>query len=497
MRLTSLAGVVLAAAAAAAPVRGQVKEPPSKKAATSPGGKLSDEAAAAAVLKKKFAYCKKTGDCKSYLIEKEKRKKIKPTAELKPASATPGKPSPAPPAGRSRAGGPSDRTMPDEPAEARGSPAGRAMGEPSWAPPPTAEQAEAVRQEAAQRRESTLSRAAGAADTMRRAFLPADEAAGPGPGGPARRLPSAPEERRSDFASGEPRTVPEMALAAREGFAATFRDQGLKVGAGPRGEPAILRADGAAASPADLDRLRTALSADPAALRRRPDFFEVLPREKFSDLKRDYSSRPDLRASVFKDIGMTARERDFQWSASCSGLSGACNPHASRRSYLKGQDVAPEDLDAVWSAAQEEIFDEDEDDDWGEYTEEERRLAAAEDLAEEKLGAGRARGPTFGSLLARMGDLAREVGTAAGWTPATAGDPAEVRGADAGSNGEGEPIFVSGADAAAPGGASAAVPGPPPSLEGRRAANRGWLYVLAGAAAAGLLLGGLRLKNRA
>lgn len=513
MRLPSLAGVVLAAAAVAAPAWGQLEGRQKKTPVNSigEGGELSDEAESA-MLKKVFQYCKETGDCAPYFNEKEKRLSQAPNAAPEPARLSPRKPPPTArtsPARRPRGEALPGKNMPEEPSLPPGAPVGQAMGEPTWAPPPTVERAALMREDAEERRERTLSRAAGAADTMRRSFLPADETAGPGPAGPEGRGAAASEEARTDPAAIEPGTVAEMALAAREGYAATFRDQGLKVGAGPRGEPAILRADGAAASPADLARLKTALSSEPAALRRRPDFFEVLPREKFSDLKQDYAARPELRATVFRDIGMTARNRDFQWSASCSGLSGACNPYVAQRSYHRGQDVPPEALAAVWTAAQEEIIaadaDEDadegadegadEDDGWGEYTEEDRRLAAAEDLAEEMLARGRARGPNLGSLLARMGELAREVGTAAGWAPATARDGVAHAGFVAGPVGEKAPINDSGAGAAATGRPSAVVPGPPPAPEGRRAANRNWFYLPAAAGVAGLLFFGLRRKS--
>lgn len=499
MRLPRLAGVVLAAAA---PAWGQVSdlktseprsptEANSKELPSKPGGGAKGEpldADAAAELKKKFISCKKTGDCKPYLLEKEKIKKKKPILDAEPAPA-PVKPSAPPAAGRPREDAPVAEAAAGAPPEVRAPSSAEAMGEVSAAPPPSAERTESMRQEAGQRRELTWSRAAGAADTMRRSFLPADGTAGPKPGGPPA------EEARRDSPSTEPWSVQEMALAASKGYAATFRDQGLKVGAGPRGEPAVLRADGEAASPADLSRLRAALSAEPAAPRRRPDFFEVLPRERFADLKRDFAARPELRATVFRDIGMTAGQRDFQWSATCSGLSGGCNPLAGQGSYRKGQDVPPEDLDAVWDAAQEDIFSEDaeEDDGWGEYTEEERRLAAEADLAEEMLSAGRARGPNLGSLLARMGDLARDVGEAAGWAPAAAGAPGDgvsgpVRERTSGSS-------ASGPGTAAPKTASSTVPVAPPAPEGRTAAGRGWLYVLA-AAVSLLVLAGLRRRQR-
>lgn len=504
MRLFRLAGVVLAAAVPSwgqvvehtpseprAPEEASFKKLPSKTGGATKSIPLDEDAAAAAVLKKKFLYCKKTGDCKPYLLEKEKYKQDKPN-KLEPVDVSPETPSlpPAPAAGRSRGAAPSGGAIPGVPREVQPSLAGDPMGEASTVPPPSAERTEAMRQEAGQRRELTWSRAAGAADTMRRDFLPADETAGPKPGGPPA------DEDRAASPPDAPWTVPEMALAASKGYAATFRDQGLKVGAGPRGEPAILRADGAAASPSDLARLRTALSSDPAAMRRRPDFFEVLPREKFADLKQDFAARPELRATVFRDIAMTARERDFQWSASCSSLSGGCNPLAGQGSYRKGQDVAPEDLDAAWNAAQEDIFDADEDDGWGEYTEEERRLAAEADLAEKMLGAGRARGPALGTLLSRMGELARDVRDAAGWAPAAAGERADARGGLDGPVVEGEPVHAaSGEGAAATARPAVVLPGPPPVPEGR-AAGRGWLYVLAAAAgAAGLLVVGLRRRT--
>lgn len=498
MRLPRLAGVVVAAAV---PAWGQVEdlkpsEPRSPKEASSevsfskPGGgakslPADDDAAA---LRKKFLLCKKTGDCKPYLLEKEKIRKVKPILDPAPAAPAPVKPSAPPPAGRSREEAPAGEAAAAAPPEVRAA-AGEAIGEASTAPPPSAERTESMRQEAGQRRELTWSRAAGAADTMRRGFLAADETAGPKPGGPPA------QEARPASPLGEPRTVPEMALAASMGYAATFRDQGLRVGAGPRGEPAILRDDGAAASPADLARLSAALSSDPAALRRRPDFFEVLPREKFADLKQDFSARPELRATVFRDIGMTAGGRDFQWSATCGGLSGSCNPLSGRDSYRKGQDVAPEVLDAAWDAAQEDILDADDDEDWGEYTEEDRRLAAQEDLAEKMLGAGRARGPRLGSLLARMGELAREVRDAAGWESGEAAAAGGGRAASFGPVGGRASASVVPVAAATKRG-SPAVPGPPSALEGRTAAGRGWLYILAAGAAAVLVLGGLRRRNR-
>ena len=439
------------------------------------GAKPADEESAAA-LKKLFLVCKKTGDCKPYLLEKKKTKENKnkldalaAEPEAVPPDAAPVLPPPVP-------GEPAGALMPAEASSVV----------PSAGPPPTAERAEVLRRDAGQRRERTMRRASGAADTMRRSFLSAEDA----PAGSA-----GPSEPRTAPAPARERSVPELALAARTGYAGTFREQGLKVGAGPRGEPAIQRVDGTPATEPELERLREALRAEPAALVRRPDFFTALPREKFADLKRDFAARPELRATAFKDIGMTAQARDFQWSVSCSGLSGTCNPHAAQGSYRKGQDVPPEDLDAVWSAAQEEIYGEEaEDDGFGEYTEEDRRLAAAEDLAAEKLGSGGRRSPTLASLLARMGELARGLGESKGApsaaavaSPVAEGPAVEAEERAAGP--AGAPVTAA-ASARAP----ARLPGPPPPPEAGRTTDRRWAYALATAAAVALLARGLGRK---
>lgn len=436
-----------------------------------------------AMMKEKFLACKKSGDCKPYLLEKEKTKKNKENTSYFPSKLEV-KPRPGKPNAEERSSA--------EPLDAQGALVGPEPAAPSGGAPPSVEQAEAGRREAGERRERTMSRATGTADIMRRSFFPTEEAAPGGPGSPEPRTSPAGADPRTAFNPAEPRTVPEMALAAKTGFAATFLDQGLKVGAGSRGQPAIQRRDGVPASEADLARLGAALRSDPAALLKRPDFFEVLPREKFRDLKHDFAARPELRSSAFKDIGMTARERDFQWSSSCSGLSGNCNPHVGKSSYLKGQDVPPEDLDAVWSAAQEQILDED--DEFGEYTEEDRRLAAAEDLAEEKFSGTRRGAPSLASLLARMGELARGAGESAGFISARA-VPASGSGPDGGRSDFTSDGFVRTTQrggSAAPGSA----PSAPPAPEGGRAA-RSWslVNVLAAVVAAVLILRGLR-RNR-
>lgn len=482
MGFPRLAAAVLVAVIAAAPRSwGQSEADDLKKLKlVKDGGKKSGFGGAGdELMEKKPLDCPKGVDCKKYLIDKKnakakkrKMEEAEPTAGEEP----PGDPAAAPVESAAAA-----------PAAASGS-----------APPPTAAQAEVMRQDAGGRRERTMNRAAGAAETLRRSLRPAEESAAPEGAGAA--AAASPPANPSGLAG--PRTVPEMALAARSGYAATFRDQGLKVGAGPRGEPAIQRVDGSPASGPELERLGEALRAEPAALVRRPDFFEVLPRGKFADLKRDFADRPELRRAAFKDIGMTERGRDFQWSSSCSGLSGACNPHAGERSYRKGQDVPPEDLKKVWSAVKEEAAGADEEE-FGEYSEEDRRLAEAEDLAAEKLGSGRRQPPGLSALLARMGDMARSLGESAGLASPSLRDagesPLDARGAGAEapiSAASGRPASAGGrAVNAATSRADSSKANQPPAPEGRRTAeSRSWIYALAAAAAAGLILKGLRKK---
>lgn len=311
---------------------------------------------------------------------------------------------------------------------------------------PTPERVETIRRDADERSRRTMNRASGSAESLRRSIAAEDE---PGPEGSAR-LADGPERERRAGDEG-PRTVPEMALALRAGFTAPFHDLGLKVGSGPRGEPAIQRADGSLASPAELERLGEALRSEPAALIRRPDFFAVLPREKFADLKRDYA-RPERRAAAFKDIGLTEGGRDFQWTASCNRLSGGCNAGSAASSYRRGQDVSPETLRSVWAAARAApAQDVEAEEEFSEYTEADRLEAAAEDAAEEKLALMRARPASLGALLARMAAMARGLGESAGLDPGSvrAAAPAASPAAAPRSAGEGSSSVEGGASAPA------------------------------------------------
>jgi hypothetical protein len=140
-------------------------------------------------------------------------------------------------------------------------------------------------------------------------------------------------------------------LAARSGYAPAFAAAGLKLA--PDGK-SVLRLDGKPATPEDYARLQREISAMPAALGRRPDFFSIVSPEHYADLKRGYKEKKD-GDPVYKDVGTTERDRDFVHTASCSKLSGDCNKSIEKASYKKGDFVAPEDLDNMWDALQKEL----------------------------------------------------------------------------------------------------------------------------------------------
>jgi hypothetical protein len=137
---------------------------------------------------------------------------------------------------------------------------------------------------------------------------------------------------------------------------------------------------------------------------RRPDFFQVLPRRDFEELKSDFQARPEWSQTVFKDIGMSAASRDFNWSASCSPLSGGCNRAAGDASYRKGDFVPPESLKAALADARSP--DDEPDSEFEDYTDEDRREAEAADAAEARTGAAGRGGQTLAGLMRGLGALA-------------------------------------------------------------------------------------------
>ncbi len=168
---------------------------------------------------------------------------------------------------------------------------------------------------------------------------------GPGSPGAGGKTMSAPKPSMSG-SGGAPgaMSLSEMQVAQSGGLGQPFRDMGLKVGAGPGGAAAVMRADGAPASAAEIGELQKRLGREPLAQMQRPDFHQVIPRDKFAELRTRYASKPELRGSTFKDVAATADVRDFQWSRTCGRLDGNCNPNATQGAYTKGRYVAPEDL---------------------------------------------------------------------------------------------------------------------------------------------------------
>ncbi|UPT76171.1 MAG: LPXTG cell wall anchor domain-containing protein [Elusimicrobiota bacterium] len=149
---------------------------------------------------------------------------------------------------------------------------------------------------------------------------------------------------------GKPSAASDFVLAARSGYAPAFSAAGLKLSADGR---SIVRADGSPASADDYARLQREIGSMPGALGRRPDFFSAVSPERYADLKRGYKDRKE-GDPVFKDVGTTENDRDFVHTASCDKLSSGCNDSVEKP-YKKGDYVAPEDLDSMWSALQKEL----------------------------------------------------------------------------------------------------------------------------------------------
>lgn len=181
----------------------------------------------------------------------------------------------------------------------------------------------------------------------------------------------------------------DLLLAAGTGFQSSLLQQGLKLGVGPDGRPAIVDRAGRLADARRLDALRGQILADPMALMKRPDFFAVLPRERFGGLKGAHRAGEHPRD--FKDMGLTAGDRDFEWARSCNKLSGDCNPHTKLAAYKKKEFVPPEDLDRLWKAIKDRAG-------------REEVLDPAVARAREKLGRRRASGDRLSGLVGRFWD---------------------------------------------------------------------------------------------
>lgn len=134
----------------------------------------------------------------------------------------------------------------------------------------------------------------------------------------------------------------DLAALAASGFAASFQQSGLTLGPGGR----ILRPDGSEASESDIGRLRAQIAKDPQALLRRPDFFDVIGRPDFEQLKNDFHAKPEEKDKAFRHVALED-ERDFSHSESCNPeLDRDCNRQI-KKPYRKGRFVSPEDLKAI------------------------------------------------------------------------------------------------------------------------------------------------------
>lgn len=210
------------------------------------------------------------------------------------------------------------------------------------------------------------SRAAGAAAALKSTLPSADAGAFPGGTGasegsakPREDAPAGKTEttKSSEYTAGatgdvgNPKSPSDYAIAARSGYAPAFAAAGLKLG--PDGK-SVVRLDGKPATAEDYARLQREIGSMPAAIGRRPDFFNTVSPAHYADLKRGYKERKE-GDTVYKDVGTTEGDRDFVHTASCSKLSGDCNKNVEKASYKKGDFVAPEDLDNMWDALQKEL----------------------------------------------------------------------------------------------------------------------------------------------
>ncbi|MBI5210278.1 MAG: hypothetical protein HY927_09940 [Elusimicrobia bacterium] len=277
-----------------------------------------------------------------------------------------------------------------------------------------------------------------------------------------------------------PRTTRDLVVAVQGGYRASLDASGLKLVRGASGAYEFRRKDGSPATPQDLVSLQRRIESEPAALMRRPDFFQAIPRERYQDLKSDHRGKPELKDTAFKDVGTTANDRDFVWEKSCSKVSGDCNPAAKEGEYKKNEDVPPEDLDSIWKSI----------------------YGTADTFLEGVLGEKTGKGPASsagdrvsGSLMGRM--LGRVRG-AMGWGQGsgdTGDDAAPVvgetgQGGVAGPGGSAGSLWQGGGEAAGRSGSRRAGP-----AGGTRLPRFLWLSALAGAALV-VLAAALRGRRR-
>lgn len=296
-----------------------------------------------------------------------------------------------------------------------------------------------------------------------------------------------------------PESPKDLQVAQATGFQPVFQQQGLEVVSSPEGPVVTRRGGGGRASEAEVAALIDAIRRAPVAQTLRPDFFDVVPREHYDELKQDFASNPQLHQTAFKDITTTDGGRDFAWSASCSKLAGDCNKSVpdEKLPYTKGKFVEPEVLEDVW----EEL------DGGKESAADKTAVASAKDAGAQGAGApeNNAAGleEKLGSLLSRVAAAVGIAGPEQGrpqasaasvlswsfWRDAPAGSaaPAPAAGRPSGAAGSvpapGEALAgrdVSVGDLPAHGAAASSRPADHERRQARRAA-RVWWFVLAAA----------------
>lgn len=219
---------------------------------------------------------------------------------------------------------------------------------------------EAAEAAAEQSRERAARKASGLAENLKGGFGAGQEAAAALPGGPEAGTPGGTALPAGKGVASRPESPADYLLAVRSGYAPALDKAGLRPGTD--GKSLVRISDGRPAEAADLARLKQAISAMPAALALRPDFFSRVSPEHFEALKTGYHERPELGDSVYRHVAPTEKDRDLIHSQSCSKVSGGCNESVRRPSYKKGEFVAPEDLERMWKALDGELAETGEDD---------------------------------------------------------------------------------------------------------------------------------------
>lgn len=210
---------------------------------------------------------------------------------------------------------------------------------------PPAQESNGAAKSSSGRGAQALKRAQAMGDSLRKG-LPSEDVGARDAGGVA--LKTEPRLRVTSKvpAVAPPERIDAAALIA-PGYAPVLQSLGLKTVKDAEGRPALIKTDGTPAGTAELSRLSARLRAEPEALLKRPDFFQVVRRGDYDDLKSRWTQWSAAYPADSRHAGLDGERRDFRWSSSCTGVSGDCNPHAGGRSYKKNDLIPPEMLRAM------------------------------------------------------------------------------------------------------------------------------------------------------